>query len=176
MKRTLTWLAALAAVVCFASSAAAQELVRVYTPESIPYIGTTTDFGYGVAPVYRAANYAPVARPRLRTATTTLLRAPATTTYYAPSPTTTSYYAPSCRRPRTTLRRTRLITLRLTTAYYAPATTSVLCSRAAAVAYMLRLLRSGLLRPCVLLRSGSAGAGPARTQRVPRHDLVSLTE
>jgi hypothetical protein len=98
MKRHMTLLGALAAAICFAQTAAAQDLVRVYAPETIPYIGTTTNYGYGVTPVYRSSNYAP-----------------ATTTYYAPEvalPTTT-YYAPGVVAPAVVP----------TTTYYAPYTT-----------------------------------------------------
>ena len=102
MKRHMTLLGALAAAICFAQTAAAQDLVRVYAPETIPYIGTTTNYGYGVTPVYRSSNYAP-----------------ATTTYYAPEvavPTTT-YYAPGVV-PTTTYYAPAVVP---TTAYYAPA-------------------------------------------------------
>ncbi len=163
MKRHLTLLGALAAVICFAQSAAAQELVRVYSPQSYAAVGTTTNYGYGVAPVYRSSNYAP-----------------ATTTYYAPGAVpTTTYYSPPCR-PRLTMRtgcradHDTITPVVPTTTYYAPGvvpTTTYYAPAVVPVPYC-ELLRSGLLRPCVLLCSGSAHSGSARTQHVPRHDLV----
>ena len=151
MKRHMTLLGALAAAICFAQTAAAQELVRVYAPETIPYIGTTTNYGYGVTPVYRSSNYAP-----------------ATTTYYAPEvavPTTT-YYAPA---------------VVPTTTYYAPYHDLLCTDcRRGALHELLRcrpglyeLLRAALLWPCVLLWSGAVRSGSAHTQFVPRHDVVT---
>ena len=99
MKRYMTLLGALAAVICFTRVSAAQDLVRVYSPQSYAYVGTTTNYGYGVSPVYQTSNYAPV------------------TTYYAPSvvPTTT-YYAPAVV-PTTTYYAPAVVP---TTAYYSP--------------------------------------------------------
>ena len=98
MKRQLTLLGALVAVTCFAQLATAQELVRVYSPQSYAYVGTTTNYGYGVAPYYQTSNYAPATTyyaPEVAVPTTTYY-APAvvpTTTYYAP--TYSTYYAPA---------------------------------------------------------------------------------
>jgi hypothetical protein len=106
MKRQLTLLGGLAALVCFAQPAAAQELVRVYSPQSYAYVGTATDYGFGSTPVYRTSNYAP--------------GGVATTTYYAPdvvAPTTT-YYAPGVAVPTTTYYAPAVVP---TTTYYAPA-------------------------------------------------------
>ncbi|HEX4146110.1 MAG TPA: hypothetical protein VHY91_21590 [Pirellulales bacterium] len=116
MKRQLTLLGALAVAICFAQSAAAQELVRVYTPQSYAAVGTTTNYGYGVAPVWQTSNYAPVTTyyaPEVVVPTTTYYSPVPTTTYYAPAvvPTTT-YYAPAVI-PTTTY-------YAPTTAYYAP--------------------------------------------------------
>jgi len=108
MTRQLTLLGALAVAICFAQSAAAQELVRVYSPQSYAAVGTTTNYGYGVAPVWQTSNYAPVTTyyaPEVAVPTTTYYSPVPTTTYYSPVPTTT-YYAPA---------------VVPTTTYYAPA-------------------------------------------------------
>jgi hypothetical protein len=123
MTRQLTLLGALAVAICFAQSATAQELVRVYSPQSYAAVGTSTNYGYGVAPVY-SSNYAPATTtyyaPEVVVPTTTYY-APSvvpTTTYYAPAvvPTTT-YYAPAVV-PTTTYYAPAVVP---TTAYYAPA-------------------------------------------------------
>jgi hypothetical protein len=164
MKRTLIGAAALAAIACSAGLGAAQDLVRVYTPESVPYIGTTTNFGYGVTPVYRAANYAPVAAVPTTTyyapaapsgccgggapaATTSYYAPAATTSYYAPAATTsyyapaatTTYYAPeattSYYAPAVVPTTTYYAPAVATTAYYAPTYTSYYAPTAAVVPY-----------------------------------------
>ncbi len=172
MKRTLTGMATLAAVVCCAAVGSAQVLERVYTPESTPYIGMTTDFGYGVTPVYRAANYAPVAGVP-------------TTTYYAP--TTTSYYCAV--RDHVVLRSgcgadDHVLRADLHELLRAGGNHRLLrpgCDHGLLCAgcdhRVLRPggrgLRAGLLRPRLLLRTGSACARSTGPQRVPGNDLVS---
>jgi hypothetical protein len=120
MTRQLTLLGALAVAICFAQSAAAQELVRVYSPQSYAAVGTTTNYGYGVAPVWQTSNYAPVTTyyaPEVAVPTTAYYSPVPTTAYYAPAvvPTTT-YYAPAVV-PTTTYYAPAVVP---TTAYYAP--------------------------------------------------------
>ena len=68
MNRLMIALFALGATVLVALPAEAQQLARVYSPETVTYMPSTTDFGYGSTPLYRSSFYA----------------APVTT-YYAPT-------------------------------------------------------------------------------------------
>jgi len=117
MTRKLTLFGALVVLVGLAEMATAQELVRTYAwPQSYAYVGTATNYGYGVTPTY-TTNYAPVGTTTYYSPTevvtpTTAYYAPQaavpSTAYYAPSVGYTTYYAPSVVAPYTT--------------YYAPAT------------------------------------------------------
>ena len=83
MKHQKTLLGTLAAMICFAEPGAAQELVRVYSPQSYADVGTATNYRYGFVPFYPMSIYAPATG--MVPYSTDCAPSPAYPNYYAPT-------------------------------------------------------------------------------------------